>query len=73
MVERDLEIERLKDQIDKLKRMQFGSKSEKLDRQIERLETELEELTASRGVAHTRDAQAGRKSVTSSLTQRERV
>lgn len=73
MIERDLEIGRLKAQIDKLKRMQFGCKSEKLDRQIERLEAELEELTASRGVADTRDAQAGRKSVTSSVTERERA
>jgi transposase len=58
MAERDLEIERLKVQIDKLKRMQFGRKSEQLDRQIERLETELEDLCAGRGVADVRRARA---------------
>ena len=56
MEERDLEIERLKAQIDKLKRMQFGRKSEKLDKQIERLETELDELTGKRGVADVQNA-----------------
>jgi transposase len=59
MTERDLEIERLQAQIDKFKRMQFGRKSEKLDKQIERLETELEELTGNRGVADARNARAG--------------
>jgi transposase len=58
MAERDLEIERLKVQIDKLKRMQFGRKSEQLDRQIARLETELEDLCAGRGVADVRRARA---------------
>lgn len=58
MAERDIEIERLKAQIDKLKRMQFGRKSEQLGRQIERLETELEELTAGRGAADVRRARA---------------
>jgi transposase len=58
MAERDLEIERLKAQIDKLKRMQFGRKSEQLDRQIARLEAELEELSAGRGVADVRRARA---------------
>ncbi|MGF6877236.1 transposase [Paraburkholderia sp. MM5477-R1] len=38
--------------------MQFGRKSEQLDRQIARLETELEELTAGRGVADVRRARA---------------
>jgi transposase len=48
---RALEIERLKLQIAKLKRMQFGSSSEKLDREIERLEMRLEELEATDGEA----------------------
>lgn len=47
---RTLEIEQLKLQIAKLKRMQFGRKSEKLDRQIEQLETRLEDLVAEEGV-----------------------
>ena len=48
---RSLEIEQLKLQIAKLKRMQFGRKSEKLDRQIEQLETRLEDLVAEEGAA----------------------
>jgi transposase len=43
------EIERLKLLIAKLRRMQFGRKSEKLDRQIEQLELRLEELEADEG------------------------
>ncbi|CAE6855069.1 IS66 family transposase IS883 [Paraburkholderia aspalathi] len=62
LAERDLEIERLKAQIDKLKRMQFGRKSEKLNREIAELETRLEDLTASRGVAEMREAQSGGRS-----------
>jgi transposase len=58
LAERDIEIEQLKAQIDKLKRMQFGRKSEQLDRQIGRLETELDELTGGRGVADVRRARA---------------
>ncbi|WP_426075140.1 transposase domain-containing protein, partial [Janthinobacterium sp. DSP2-3-3] len=38
------EIEHLKLQIAKLRRMQFGRKSEKLDHQIEQLELQLEDL-----------------------------
>jgi len=62
MAERDLEIERLKTQIDKLKRMQFGRKSEQLDRQIERLEARLDDLTTGRGVAEARNMASARKS-----------
>ncbi|MGK8200649.1 IS66 family transposase [Burkholderia cepacia] len=58
MAERELEIERLRAQIDKLKRMHFGRKSEQLDRQIARLEAELEDLTAGRGAADVRRARA---------------
>ena len=43
---RALEIEQLKLQLAKLKRMQFGRKSEKIDRKIEQLETRLEDLIA---------------------------
>src|SRR5579884_2773658 len=39
-----LEIERLKAQIAKLKRMQFGRSSEKLDRAVEQLELLLDDL-----------------------------
>jgi len=48
---RTLEIEQLKLQIAKLKRMQFGRKSEKIDRKIEQLETRLEDLIAEDGAA----------------------
>ena len=41
---RTLEIEKLKFQIAKLRRMQFGRSSEKLNRKIEQLELRLEEL-----------------------------
>jgi transposase len=44
LLNRDAEIEHLKLLIAKLKRMQFGRSSEKLDRQIEQLELRLEEL-----------------------------
>src|SRR5271169_1615004 len=44
IVSRDSEIEQLKLLIAKLRRMQFGRSSEKLDRQIEQLELRLEEL-----------------------------
>ena len=43
------EIEQLKLQLAKLKRMQFGRKSEKIDRKIEQLETRLEDLVAEEG------------------------
>ncbi|AIO69532.1 IS66 family transposase [Burkholderia oklahomensis] len=56
LAERDLEIEQLKAQIDKLKRMQFGRKSEQLDREVARLETALEDRTGERGVADVRRA-----------------
>ncbi|SPD37451.1 transposase (plasmid) [Cupriavidus taiwanensis] len=50
---RSMEIEQLNLQISKLRRMQFGQKSEKLDRQIEQLETRLEDLLAEEGAAET--------------------
>ncbi|MBN3791836.1 IS66 family transposase [Burkholderia sp. Ac-20353] len=45
------EIEHLKLLIAKLRRMQFGRRSEKLDHQIEQLELRLEELEADEGAA----------------------
>ena len=59
---RDDEIERLKAQIDKLRRMYFGSKSEKLARQIDKLEAQLEDLTAGQGATEAR-GQIGRAHV----------
>jgi septal ring factor EnvC (AmiA/AmiB activator) len=48
---RAAEIEHLKLLIAKLRRMQFGRKSEKLDHQIEQLELQLEDLQADEGEA----------------------
>ena len=48
IVSRDSEIEQLKLLIAKLRRMQFGRSSEKLDRQIEQLELRLEASAAER-------------------------
>ena len=45
---REREIEHLKLLLAKLHRMQFGRKSEKLERQIEQLELRLEELESNR-------------------------
>ena len=42
LASRDTEIENLKLLVLKLKRLQFGQKSEKLDKQIEQLELRLE-------------------------------
>lgn len=50
LASRALEVEQLKLLIAKLQRMQFGRKSEKIDRQIERLECRLEDLLAEEGV-----------------------
>nr|WP_322787128.1 transposase [Paraburkholderia dilworthii] len=59
LAERDIAMDQINAQIDKLKRMQFGRKSEQLDRQIERLETDLEDLTGGRGVADVRKPARG--------------
>lgn len=48
LLSRENEIEHLKLLIAKLQRMQFGRKSEKIERQIEQLELKLEELEANR-------------------------
>lgn len=53
LASRDNEIEQLKLLIEKLRRMQFGRKSEKLDWQIEQLELKLDELEASRAGKET--------------------
>jgi transposase len=51
LLSRESEIQHLKLLIAKLRRMQFGRKSEKLDRQIEQLELRLEELETRQGEA----------------------
>src|SRR5258708_25606185 len=47
LLSRDVEIEKLKIELARLKRMQFGRSSEKLDQTISQLELSLEELEAS--------------------------
>jgi transposase len=68
LASRDEEIERLKLLIAKLRRMQFGRKSEKLDWQIEQLELKLDELVASRA----QQAAAAPVSLAASAVNRER-
>src|ERR1700753_2869060 len=53
---RTLEIEKLKFQIAKLRRMQFGRSSERLTRQIEQLELRLEEREAGEAEEITKAA-----------------
>jgi len=48
---KDLEIEKLRVQIAKLRRLQFGQSSEKLDRTIEQLELTLEDHESEAGAA----------------------
>lgn len=78
---RTIEIEHLKLTIAKLRRMQFGRKSEKLERQIEQLELRLEDLQADEGATALADAKkpqprresTGRKSLPDHLEREERV
>ena len=78
---RVIEIEHLKLTIAKLRRMQFGRKSEKVERQIEQLELRLEDLQADEGAAaqadskkaHQRRESACRKPLPDHLEREERV
>jgi transposase len=54
LLSREREIEHLKLLLIKLHRMQFGRKSEKLQRQIEQLELRLEELESNRSEKETK-------------------
>ena len=56
-----VEIDHLKLLIAKLKRLQFGRKSEKLDRQIAQMELKLDDLQADESEAATEAQSAGRK------------
>jgi len=56
LASRDAEIEHLKLLIAKLRRQQFGRKSEKVERQIEQLELRLGELEASRAEREVRES-----------------
>jgi transposase len=65
-----LEIEKLKFQIAKLRRMQFGRSSERITRQIEQLELRLEELETVEAEAV---AQAEAEIADPALPERERA
>jgi len=52
---RTLEIEKLKFQLARLRRMQFGKSSERITRRIEQLELQLEELETGEAEATSRD------------------
>lgn len=53
LLQRENEIEHLKLLLNQLRRMQFGPKSEKLERQIEQLELRLEDLQQAQAAEHT--------------------
>ena len=79
LASRDTEIENLKLLVLKLKRLQFGQKSEKLDKQIEQLELRLEDLEANQTAApafriygRTTSKQTGTQAVARALTARDR-
>ena len=57
LLSREREIEHLKLLLVKLHRMQFGRKSEKLQRQIEQLELRLEELESNRSQKETQPSE----------------
>src|SRR6266478_3936248 len=57
LISREREIEHLQLLLVKLHRMQFGRKSEKLQRQIEQLELRLEELESNRSEIETQPSE----------------
>jgi transposase len=69
-----LEIEKLKLQIAKLRRMQFGRSSERITQQIEQLELRLEELEAGAAEVEAKsDADAGAETAEPAAPTRERT
>ena len=56
LTSRTSEIERLVLLVEKLQRMLFGAKSEKVLRQIDQLELQLEELQAANAIEESKDA-----------------
>jgi transposase len=68
LLSRESEIAHLKLLITKLQRMQFGRKSEKLQRQIEQLELRLEELQANREEASPAQGQAAAPPILITIT-----
>ena len=68
LLSREREIEHLKLLLVKLHRMQFGRKSEKLQRQIEQLKSRLEELESNRSAQESTTAEPTPVSATSIST-----
>ena len=58
LLSRETEIEHLKLLLSQLRRMQFGRKSEKLERQIEQLELRLEDLQQAKQVESSHQAES---------------
>jgi transposase len=58
LLQRESEIETLKLLLSQLRRMQFGRKSEKLERQIEQLELRLEDLQLAQAAEQTQCAES---------------
>ena len=71
LLSKDDEIEQLKLLIAKLRRMQFGCKSEKLERQIEQLELRLDELETKRA-EHEAHSPGGTAAEPTAVAKRER-
>lgn len=67
-----LEIEKLKFQIAKLRRMQFGRSSERITRQIEQLELQLEELETGAAPDEAKAEAEGHPTAASERTRRKR-
>src|SRR5215470_14703643 len=59
LLQRESEIETLKLLLSQLRRMQFGRKSEKLQRQIEQLELRLEDLQLAQAAEQTQGTESG--------------
>lgn len=60
LMAKSLEVEKLRIQLARLRRMQFGRSSEKIAREIEQLELALEDLEATAGASQPRHFAAGR-------------
>src|ERR1700686_4664300 len=73
LLSRDHEIEHLKLLIAKLRRMQFGRKSEKVERQIEQLKVKPEAFEANRAEAAQPPAIESSSSQPSSSSKKRRV
>ena len=69
LLQRESEIETLKLLLSQLRRMQFGRKSEKLERQIEQLELRLEDLQLIRAVEEAPQTESGSAESSSPTTK----